>query len=59
LAGVIGMVYYVMAKRDIEAGIVSPSSAGMNVAGLVTSIIGVSIAVLMLMVIFVVIVGGM
>ena len=58
--GVVGLVYYFLAKRDIEAGIVSPSSSGMNVAGLVTSIIGlvVGVGTTMLFVFFIV-VGGL
>ncbi len=59
LIGVVGIVYSMLAKKDIEAGIVAASSSGINVAGLVTSIIGVAIAIVFLIFILVVIVGGM
>jgi len=44
--GVIGLVFYFMARPAIREARVSPGSSGMNTAGLVTSIIGTAIGLI-------------
>lgn len=45
LLGILGLFYYARANRDIQAGVAHPSSRGINKAGMITSIIGLAIAV--------------